>query len=173
MTTTAVPLRERLLELSMQLELIAKGDGDSAGPMRLRDRKPDDDLSPEWWMRQASQIYAARRLRDKFFPSVFFGEAAWDILIELFILDLQDRRSTVKRACAASAIPHTTALRWISILFDEKLISRSTERGDRRVVWLSLTPKGNEAIRGFILAREALFNRPSPEFMLITGGRGR
>ena len=172
MTTAAVPFRERLLELSKQLELIANGDDGSTRPTRLRDQRPGEELKPEWWMKQASQIYAARRLRDRFFPAVFFGEAAWDILLELFILGLHDQRATVKRACVAASVPTTTALRWIAILEEEALVSRSSSTIDQRVIWLSLSPKGVDTIRRYILARDALSNRPMPEMLLITGGRG-
>lgn len=171
MSEMATAFRDRLLELSRQLELIALEDDNSVKPLRLRHALPEEHLKPEWWLDQVRQIYAGRRLRERFFPATFFGEAAWDILLELFTLDLYQQHASVKRACAAAAVPATTALRWIAVLEEARLISRLPSRADRRLVLLSLTPKGVEAIRAYILALDALRNRPTPEFLLITGGR--
>ena len=171
MSDIALPIRERLLELSKQLESIANGADQSVMPTRLRHPMPGEERKPEWWMKQVRHIYAGRRLRERFLPAGFFGEAAWDILLELFMLDLYDQRATVKRACVAASVPPTTALRWIAILEDERLIIRSTSKGDHRVIWLSLTPKGIDTIRRYILALDALRDKPTPEMLLITGGR--
>lgn len=105
MSDIALPIRERLLELSKQLESIANGADQSEMPMRLRQPTPGEERKPEWWMKQVRHIYAGRRLRERFLPSGFFGEAAWDILLELFMLDLYDQRATVKRACVCGICP--------------------------------------------------------------------
>ena len=165
------PIRQRLLRLARQLELEASGDLLEPTAPRLRQEMPGEERKPDWWLNQARQLYVGRRLRERLLPAQFFGEAAWDMLLELFILDLHDQRASVKRACIASAVPMTTALRWIDILEQEDLVARSTSPSDKRVVWLSLTPKGVAAMRCYILELDMLCARPTPEMLLITRGR--
>lgn len=172
MSDAPTAFRERLLELSKQIELLAHEEDRGAKPMRLRRASPGEERTPEWWLGQAREIYTTRRMRDRYLPASYFGEPAWDILLELFILGLHDQCATVKRACLASGVPMTTALRSIGILLDDGLIRRASAPHDRRVTYLSLTPRAVDAIRRYILARQALCNRPTPEFMLTTRGEG-
>ena len=173
MRDPTLPIRQRLLSLARQLELEASGDLLETTAPRLRQEMPDEERKPDWWLNQARQIYVGRRLRERFLPAQFFGEAAWDMLLELFILDLHDQCASVKRACIASAVPMTTALRWIDILEQEDLVARSTSPSDKRVTWLSLTPKGAVAMRCYILELDMLRARPTPEMLLITRGRSK
>lgn len=86
----------------------------------------------------AKQMSAFRRDRAKLLPANLFGEPAWDILLELFVMRMEDRQVRVKNACIASGVPATTALRWISILERRKLISSAMDASDHRVRWLWL-----------------------------------
>lgn len=165
------PLRERLRDLAQQLDDIAQAQEPGVRPLRAHRPVIGEGMKVEWWLAQVRQITAARQLRLKYLPASLFGEAGWDILLELFKCDLQGRNATVKAACcAAEPVAPTTSLRWIVILEDEGLIARSSSPGDRRITWLSLTPKGVEIVRGYIIARDAFRNRTSPEMLLIDEG---
>lgn len=81
-----------------------------------------------------------RRARDKMFGSDLFGEPAWDMLLDLFIHQVEGKRVSVSSLCVASAGPQTTALRHIGNLTDRGILQRVTDPRDARRVWLSISP---------------------------------
>jgi hypothetical protein len=93
--------------------------------------------------------YAARRSRARFFPEGIFGEAAWDILLDLYIAKLGGSRVSLKAACIASAVPETTAYRWIDVLVDLDLAQKSPDPADKRRCWLELSATGHSALRSY------------------------
>lgn len=90
----------------------------------------------------AKELVRIRRIRTKSFPNDMFGEAAWDILLALYIA-AEDDAITVTAACAASAVPATTALRWIAWLEQSRLIQRRHNALDARMRILTLTDFGS------------------------------
>jgi DNA-binding MarR family transcriptional regulator len=91
----------------------------------------------------AEDLYKARRKRDvhfeQFFGGGLFSEPAWDILLDLYINNGRKRTISVSSACLASAVPTTTALRYISELVKRRLVVRAAHPNDRRVFVLHLT----------------------------------
>jgi DNA-binding MarR family transcriptional regulator len=69
-----------------------------------------------------------------------FGEPAWDILLELFIVAGHGKKISVTGLCAAAAVPPTTALRWVDKLSTQGLIAVEADTRDRRRFHVSLTP---------------------------------
>ncbi|HUD30059.1 MAG TPA: MarR family transcriptional regulator [Novosphingobium sp.] len=99
------------------------------------------------WVELARQKYDDRRRRNKIFRSEdLFGEPAWDILLDLFIATKERRRVSVTSACIGSAVPSTTALRWIAILGKQGLLVREADPGDARRVYVKLSARGYAAM---------------------------
>jgi predicted transcriptional regulator len=98
----------------------------------------------------ANEILRTRRKRDTFFGGDLFGEPAWDILLELFAAQHARRRLSVSGVCYASAVPVTTALRWIERLENDGWIERMDDPGDRRRSWITLTEKGSTAMEKYL-----------------------
>jgi DNA-binding MarR family transcriptional regulator len=96
------------------------------------------------------EILRYRRRRERIFGNDLFGEPAWDILLELYLAELTYKKISVSAACLASAVPATTALRWISTLETRSFIKRQNDPMDRRRVWLRLTPQGSSAMRNYL-----------------------
>jgi hypothetical protein len=84
-------------------------------------------------------IIRARRSRDKFFDASLFGDPVWDILLDLYLARLDQRRTTVSSLCIAAAVPATTALRYISALARSEIIIRQPSILDGRVVYVDLS----------------------------------
>lgn len=97
---------------------------------------------------EARQHYNARRARANLFgvPDLF-GEPAWDMLVDLFIAAEEGKQISVSSLCIASAVPMTTALRWITILEARELILRSADSVDARRFYLSLAPHAHAKIK--------------------------
>jgi hypothetical protein len=88
----------------------------------------------------AEQFLRLRRHRDKIFGSGFFGEPAWDMLLDLFLARAKGLRPvSVTSLCIASSVPSTTALRWIGFMVQQGLLVRDSDPLDRRRVFIRLT----------------------------------
>jgi DNA-binding MarR family transcriptional regulator len=95
------------------------------------------------------QVIQSRRDRDAFLPARLFGEPAWDMLLELYAAALEQRRVTTTALCERSAVPATTALRWISTLLGEGLIERHPDPLDARRFFVSLSSQGAASMEAY------------------------
>ncbi|WP_138921437.1 MarR family transcriptional regulator [Novosphingobium pentaromativorans] len=87
----------------------------------------------------AKKLYAFRRKRDVAFDSILFGEPGWDILLDLYVATVQDRRISISSACIGAAVPATTALRWVNLLVERGMIERYPDPVDARRSFLRLS----------------------------------
>lgn len=83
----------------------------------------------------------ARKIRNIIFPERMFGEASWDILLDLYYAHLNGKVITVSSACIASAVPGTTALRHLQSLQEHGYIRRYKDLSDSRKIIIQLTEK--------------------------------
>lgn len=98
----------------------------------------------------AREVYRARRMREKYLPARFFGEPAWDILLDLFINHCEGRPVSVTSSCMAAAAPSSTAFRWLAALEDESLIIRRPNPQDNRSSLIELTGAGKQKMVGHL-----------------------
>jgi len=80
-----------------------------------------------------------RRLRDRFFDGELFADPVWDMLLDLTAARMERLRVAVSSLCIASAVPPTTALRWIKTMTDLGLIVRVDDPHDGRRVFIELS----------------------------------
>lgn len=171
MSNSTRSTRERLRELALEISLLAAEQEEDRVPAFTRNSKiSEEEYHDTWWLREATKLRDSRRLREKYFSVYFFGEFAWNMLIDLFIEDIRGRRVSITSACIASGGPPTTALRWITLMHGDGLVERQASASDRRRTWVSLTPKGSSLIKKYIFALNGLTTAKSPELMLIHGG---
>lgn len=107
----------------------------------------------------ASEVRAVirlRRLRDQFFATDLFADPAWDMLLDLMAARLSGEAVSVSSLCIASAVPATTALRWIRSMTDRGILIRQADPQDGRRVFIALSDGSADAIsRYFIAAKES------------------
>jgi DNA-binding MarR family transcriptional regulator len=108
-----------------------------------------------------------RRAREKLLGADLFADPAWDMLLDLYIEHKAGRSPSVSSLCLASQVPVTTALRWISKLEHDGLITRSHDPKDGRRIYVHLAPSTvdslDRVIDSFIGSREpACPQFPSP-----------
>jgi DNA-binding MarR family transcriptional regulator len=106
-------------------------------------------LSPALDESLIRRIQNARRARSNFWNPDLFADPAWDMLLELYACKLGQQRVHVGLLCEASAVPKTTALRWLAKLEEEGLVFRQDVPHDARSVWVSLTPAGSAAMQRY------------------------
>lgn len=147
----------KLEAIAHEILAIREADKDNADIWSVDNRNPSDDgackrksdfsFDNPLWLKLARQAYEDRRRRNKIFGSgELFGEPAWDILLDLFIAAKERRAVSVTSACIGSAVPSTTALRWISILESQGLLVRKPDESDGRRFHLSLSQRGYSAM---------------------------
>lgn len=151
---------ERLRRLNAEVARIAEAlarlarEGDAGDGVRDR---TDDFAAPDAGDGPVPPISAsvvrgairARRLRGQFFPPDLFADPAWDMLLDLFAARLEGARVSVSSLCIASAVPPTTALRWITTLSDAGLVARQDDPGDKRRAFIALTARGVTGMQAY------------------------
>jgi hypothetical protein len=106
----------------------------------------------EQFAETARNIYRGRRLRPRIFADdTLFGEPAWDILLDLFIAEMDHKPLSVTAACIGAAVPTSTALRWIAILEERGFLSRENDPADARRVFLRLTGGGRAKMASYFM----------------------
>lgn len=100
------------------------------------------------------RILRFRDLRRDIFKEDLFADPAWDMLLEIFICELQQQRISVSSACASSRVPPTTGLRWLNVLENKGLIRRSSDPFDGRRIHVSLTDEAFTKMRVLVESRE-------------------
>ncbi|MEH3048045.1 PAS domain-containing protein [Sphingomonas adhaesiva] len=106
--------------------------------------------------RSADRILARRRLREGFFGGDMFGEPAFDLLLDLFVQEIDGQNAYTTSLALASGAPMTTALRQISMLVDRGFVRRVPDPVDRRRVMLQLTEHGSTTMWNYLNAAENL-----------------
>lgn len=147
-----IGIANELLAMARDLEMTSAEDHKSPRTTPAASQTGSGQDHPVW-VELARQTYVDRRRRSKIFQSEeLFGEPAWDILLDLFIATKERRRVSVTSACIGSAVPSTTALRWISILERHGFLNREADPGDARRVYVRLSPRGYEAMLSYFAA---------------------
>lgn len=130
-------MAERALET---LEEIGRHDRSEGG-------SPTNDGVAAGWAeallpKLAEYEYRDRRRRTDLFDEKFFGEPAWDMLLDLFINRARGQTVATTSLCIASGVPPTTALRWIGVLEKKGLVRRFFSERDQRLHYVELTEAG-------------------------------
>ncbi|PZU63331.1 MAG: MarR family transcriptional regulator [Sphingobium sp.] len=99
---------------------------------------------------QVRDLLRARRLRADFLPGDLFADPAWDMMLDLLAARLEQAHVSVSSLCIASAVPPTTALRWIRTLTDKALVERRADPHDGRRIFIALADDAaDQLIRWF------------------------
>ena len=99
--------------------------------------------------RRRRAIRAVLRIRDsreQLFGSGLFSDPAWDILLDAYASELENRRMSVSDICIAARAPVTTGSRWLRVLESRALLTREDDAKDRRRSYIQLTDRGRTAI---------------------------
>ncbi|HEX8643743.1 MAG TPA: winged helix DNA-binding protein [Allosphingosinicella sp.] len=139
---------DKLLELSVMLRRLAE---------RLAQQDIDRERVRAISVSAATvrHLIALRRLRGEYLPTQLFADPAWDMLLDLYVAQLEGRRVSVSSLCVASQVPATTALRWIKVLEERQLIVRHADPEDGRRVFLMITDDTADKIARFMLTVQA------------------
>lgn len=151
-------LNDEVARIAQTLARLTRRESETAAPDRpagiVGDRRsgygaPPIDGDGEIDPQSIRQAIRARRLRDQYFEPGLFEDPAWDMLLDLFAAELEDRRVSVSSLCIAAAVAPTTALRWIGKMSEAGLLAREPDPFDRRRAFMALSVKAREGLRSY------------------------
>lgn len=129
------------------LKLLLHEDSQSSAEQQLEETvRPASDTSRTALVARAREEFGNRRRRSVTFQPSMFGEPAWDMLLALYILDVSGQRQTTGTLMHFSGAPITTARRWLDYLVENDLARKDHHPTDQRVLFVSLTAKGRDAL---------------------------
>ncbi|TPG18810.1 MarR family transcriptional regulator [Sphingomonas koreensis] len=103
----------------------------------------------------AQWILAGRRRRVFLLPDVAFGDASWDLILDLYLVARRGGRVDVSGLCVASGAPPTTALRHLDRLVAKQLVRRLPDPYDRRRFHVEISPSLAAALDDWLDAQLA------------------
>ena len=113
-----------------------------------------DRLSSQTLHRRARDLVSRRARRYQFFSRAMFGEAAWDMLLHLYVLG-SGARQTVRGLADLAGAPKSSALRWVEYLEHQQLLTRVEHPTDARACLVQLTGKATEILELYLSEADA------------------
>lgn len=98
------------------------------------------------------RIIRERRVRERYFNEVRFGEPAWDIILDLTLAWFENKTVAVSSLCIASGVPMSTAMRWINDMIEAGIIDRWIDPADGRRTLVRITPATRDAMLRYLAA---------------------
>jgi DNA-binding MarR family transcriptional regulator len=117
---------------------------------RLRAKEAQQPAPAPGLLERAELMYQERRARDRLFGTDLFGEAAWDMLLDLYIHHGRNTLVPVSSACIGAAVPPSTALRCLGKLEASGLVMRRADVDDRRRSLVTLSDKGRRMMELYL-----------------------
>ncbi len=151
LTSITLPLRLATAEINRiceEIETAYQGNSTDSGSFeRPRNSSwlPDQTLA-----KAARKLIRERELRYAYFDRGYFGEPAWDILLDLFVAKLTRKMISVSSACIGAGVPPTTALRHLSSLVEKGDVIRKIDPHDGRRIYVILSDTATNAIRSYL-----------------------
>lgn len=102
--------------------------------------------------RDVRRAIRSRRLREQFFEAPLIEDPGWDMLLDLFAAELEDRGVSVSSLCIAAAVAPTTALRWIGKMTEAGLFERRPDPFDRRRAFMMLSEAARQGMHRYCQA---------------------
>ncbi|WP_300973148.1 MarR family transcriptional regulator [Sphingomonas sp. LHG3406-1] len=118
-----------------------------APTMAADHKRPDERRGTT--RRLAQSEINIRRARLSYFSPALFGEPAWDILLLLYTHDDAAAPLTTSQLSELTAVPLTTAIRWLDYLESSAFITRERKLSDRRSVCVELTRKAELSLEDY------------------------
>lgn len=101
-------------------------------------------------LENAKQTIRRRVLRHQLLGSAeLFGEPAWDVLIDLFIQECEEKPISVSSLWSATGLSESSSKRILQKLYDAKLIFRTVDPTDRRRQFVRLSPSIAKRLRAY------------------------
>ena len=139
--------------LRLDIHLNLEGLGELEGPLAWLSQfaKAEGNVPSEQTLVElACQVYQRRRLRARYINASLLGEPVWDMLLALYCFSGRGEALSVSGLCHAAGVPQTTALRWVQVMEQKKLVKRSKDAKDGRRAYVSLTDNSKKLLENYL-----------------------
>ena len=102
---------------------------------------------------EVGELLLARRQRDALFEPGLFADPSWDILLELYRSELEEKPLFLLRLGETCRHPQTTVLRHVERLEAAGLVERTEPSASSKRVYVKLTTRASRSMRSFIDGR--------------------
>jgi hypothetical protein len=75
-----------------------------------------------------------------------FSDGCWNMCLDIYICNLNEQPVTVSSIAHSSGIPMSTAMRYINVMTEQKLLQKNLNPADNRMVFISISADGMENI---------------------------
>jgi len=154
-------LLDKMSSLSMELQRLSQlmGQGGPSGNAPPRDeaaarpalRGPEPGHHSEHelaaFIRELLKTESKRR---EIGGGGLFGDPAWEMLLDLLLANIEQRRVSVSSACIASGAPMSTALRLVRRLVSDGVLFKIPDETDRRRHFLTINPKFEQPLIDYL-----------------------
>lgn len=123
--------------------------GDTATPWRGADEGIATSEQANKDIAFIRTIMAMRQSRTTHIPISQMGDAAWDILLDVYACQLEGVKLPVTAVGTLAGIPAATAQRWIKRLTQQGMLAQIADPKDRRRSHVLLSPKACDAMRAW------------------------
>ena len=100
-----------------------------------------------------------RRLRNGIFLGAPLGNPHWDVMLDLFIQEMNGFRTSLDHLALTGDLPALAIYDSVDTLVRQGLIERTADRFDNRVFWLALSQTGRQGMFD-LMEQSAEFVRP-------------
>lgn len=94
----------------------------------------------------ARRILKQGEIRSEFLPPELCFDAAWFMLLDLYVARSEAKQVSVGSLCIAGNVPNTTGLRWISMLAGKDMVRRYPDPQDGRRILVELTEEASQLV---------------------------
>jgi DNA-binding MarR family transcriptional regulator len=131
----------------------------TAHAAHLRKAQVEDAVPFDIYKRQAAErahaegaraLIRTRQAMAKRFPMEAFRDHAWDVLLDLYMRELEQRETCVKQAILSAHMSSTSAMRLIERLEGAGFIVRIPDTADHRRMIVQLTELGRSTINAML-----------------------
>jgi DNA-binding MarR family transcriptional regulator len=129
-------------------------------------REPNEQDRHDLTLGLAVALRESRRLRAELFGTVQLHNPTWDVLLDLFIQEMNGLRTSLDHLALTGDLPATTVYESVDVLARAGLVERSPDRFDTRVTWLSLTVTGRQRLFD-LFEQSADFVRPTARLLAM------
>ena len=87
-----------------------------------------------------------RAVRNGLFATGYFADVAWEVMVDLFVADTENRKLSIADLAERNDVPLSTLLRYLARMEKDELIYRIPDTHDKRRIFIKLTPVAKEKL---------------------------
>lgn len=124
---------------------------ETAAPGREGGRAGSDGQGKEIDADLIRKLIRAEHSRSRVIGGKLLGDPAWNILLDLLLASIENRRVAVSSACIVAGVATTTALRLVNRMVDDGVLIRVPDPSDGRRSFLAIEPAVESALKTYLV----------------------